>query len=297
MGELLGKAWRGFLEFQGNDKLLALFLLALLLVWLLELGEKTHRRIWRYSTVLGILCICPVTAAMLMEYQTKFYDYQWIWALVPCTAMTACGGVLLLDRLWKNSACTGWRRGVLLAGILALILLCGGNADSRWDIRDLREEREKAARTLEAMSGGQEGICLWAPEEIMEHARSLDGSLTLVYGRNMWQEHLNAYSYDTYTQVQRDLYVWMSLAERTGLLDVEVEGSLKAVGEIPPEGTVMSGEKAMRDAMALGVNRILLPGNMEEAAITELAELLQCDAERVEGYYLFRLDEDRVSRR
>lgn len=290
MGELIGRAFRGWQEFEGGNKLTALFLLALLMFAALNLGEGSQRRLFRYGAVMGILCICPVTAAVLMQYQTRFYDYQWIWSLVPCTAVTACGGVLLLDRLWGAGICTGWRKGVLLAGIFALILLCGGNAGSKWDVRDLREEREKAARTLEAVSEGQEEICLWAPKEILEHARSLDGGLTLVYGRNMWREHLNAYSYDTYTQEQRNLYVWMSLAEKTGFLDAEVEGGLEAAGETLPEGTVLRGKDAVRDALALGVNRILLPGCMEEDAIEELEGVLQCPAERVEEYYLFRLD-------
>lgn len=287
MGELIGRAFRGWLEFEGGNKLTALFLLTVLMFAVLSLGEGGQKRLLRYGAVMGFLCICPVTAAVLMQYQTTFYDYQWIWSMVPCTAVTACGGVLLLDRLWRDDACAGWRRGIVLAGILALILLCGGSAGSK---RDVREEREKTARTLEAISEGQEGICLWAPEEILEYARSLDGSLTLVYGRNMWQERLNVYSYDIYTQEQRNLYVWMSLAEKTGRLDVEVEGGLKSVGEIPPEGTVLKGEEAVRNALALGVNRILLPGCMEEDAIEKLEGVLQCPAERVEEYYLFRLD-------
>lgn len=289
MGELLGKAWRGWLEFEGANKLTALFLLSLFLFWILKPGERDHRRLFRYGSAMGIVCICPITAAVLLLYQTKYYDYQWIWTLVPFTAMIACGGVLLLDRLWKENAIAGWQKGIFLAGVLALVLLCGGGNGSKWDVRDLREEREKAARTLEAISEGQEAICLWAPEEILEHARSLDGSLTLVYGRNMWQEHLNAFSYDVYTPEQRNLYAWMSLAEETGRLDVEVEG-VELAGETLPEGTVLKGEDAVRDALSLGVNRILLPDCMEDDAIEELERILQCNAEKVEEYYLFRLD-------
>ncbi len=100
MGELLGNAWRGWLEYEESNKLIVLFLLVLLLFWLLELGERQHRRIFGYCAAMGVLCVCPVTAVILMRYQTLFYDYRWIWAFVPCTAMIACGGVLLLDRLW-----------------------------------------------------------------------------------------------------------------------------------------------------------------------------------------------------
>lgn len=290
MREFLGRAWSGWLEYMGAGKLTAVFFLVLLLLWLLKLEKSRHFTLEKYALFLAATCICPVTAGILMKYQTAFYDYQWIWTLVPVTAVIAYGGTLLLDRLVCSDTFSARQKGMLGAAALLLLFLCGayGNTGTRWSSRDLRQERGKAALVLEQIGEGGT-VCLWAPEEIMAHARGLDGSVTLAYGRNMWQEALNAYSYDTYTPEQREMYVWMVMAGRTGQMDQEIGDYLRVVGEIPPVGTVLKGEEMMRSAIDLGVNRILLPGCMEENALAELEALLGVPAEKLEDYYLFRL--------
>lgn len=290
MREFLGRAWSGWLEYMGAGKLTAVFFLVLLLLLMLKVEKGRHSALVKYALFMAAVCVCPVTAGILMKYQTAFYDYQWIWTLVPVTAATACGGTLLLDRLLCSGTLSGRQKGMLAGTALLLLLLCGafGNTNTKWNPRDLRQEREKAALVLEQIGDGGE-VCLWAPEEIMAHARELDGSLTLAYGRNMWQEALNAYSYDTYTMEQREMYVWMVMAGRTGRMDEEIGKYLRVVGEIPPEGTVLKGEEIMRSALELGVNRILLPGCMEEDALAELETFLGAPAEKLEDYYLFRL--------
>lgn len=290
MQEFLGRAWSGWLEYMGAGKLTAVFFLVLLLGWLLKQEKSRYSVLEKYALLMAVVCVCPVTAGILMKYQTAFYDYQWIWTLVPVTAVIACGGTLLLDRLMRSDTLSGRQKGLLGAAALILLFLCGayGNTNTKWSPQDLRQERGKAARVLEQIGDGRE-ICLWAPEEIMAHARGLDGSLTLAYGRNMWQSALNAYSYDTYTQEQREMYVWMVMAGRTGRMDEEIGDYLRVVGEIPPVGTVLKGEEIMRSALELGVNTILLPRCMEEDALAQLETFLGTPAEKLEDYYLFRL--------
>ena len=73
-----------------------------------------------------------------------------------------------------------------------------------------RQERQQAWEVLKSVKKLHDGeLCLWAPREILAHAREFDGSVQLIYGRNMWDITLNGYTYDTYTDGLRDIYVWM----------------------------------------------------------------------------------------
>ena len=96
MNELLNNAWSGWLDYMGAGKLAGLAFLLLLLLWLLHLGNRRQQFLCGYSLIFLAVCICPVTAGLLMLYQTKFYDYEWIWSLIPLTVLLACGGTVLL---------------------------------------------------------------------------------------------------------------------------------------------------------------------------------------------------------
>lgn len=316
MRELLMNAWNGWLSYLEAGKGMTLFLLVLLLMWLLELGRGKQKFAWWYCLVMGALCICPVTAAILMKYQTRFYDYQWIWSVVPITAMAALGGILVTEKIfaadrkpegtsregeketagnagkgfWSFQNQTLRRMVFTAAGILALVLLCGRVGNNAWKVSDISQDRKVTAALIRhfRMEEGKE-YCLLAPEHIMAQARSVDPRIRLAYGRNMWTEHLNAFSYDTYTKEQRELYVWMVMIERNAMLDIPIGDDLKVVGEISPEGTPLVGREQLEYAKSLGVNRILFPGYMPEAALTQLEEILGTAPELVEGYYLFCL--------
>jgi len=206
-------------------------------------------------------CIFPVTAAALMLYQTKFYDYQWIWSVVPVTAVIACGAVGFLAKYKYSLKLT-----VLLLGILSLCgslgsRLCGdANGKQAQDIKGLltcvREEMQ------------EEAVCLWAPSEILEYARETDPSIKLLYGRNMWDQWLNAYAYDVYSEDLEELYLWME--------------------ETAASGTCEDISGYVADALAAGANCILLPESLEEGIIKGMDEELNVRVIKVEGYYLLR---------
>ena len=44
----------------------------------------------------------PVTAVGLMLYQTKFYDYEWVWSIVPLTAMTGFAVTVFVTDILKE---------------------------------------------------------------------------------------------------------------------------------------------------------------------------------------------------
>lgn len=277
MWELLSNAWKGWLEYTTHGKFAALLLAVLLFLWLCR-REREHRLLVFYTTLMTILCIFPVSAAVLMLYQTKFYDYQWIWNLVPVTVMIAFGATVFLTEYWESyHKKQGLNKWAVTFLVLAAILLCGSVGNAKWEEQAVLSKSGEAASVVEALKASSEGeeICLWAPHEIMEYARAADGSVKLPYGRNMWDKALNAYSYDTYSQERVDCYQWMEAAEETG--------------ELASGKEQLSGEECVRTAMKLGVNRLLLPKNMQQEAVEQLENALGVQARELAGYYYFVL--------
>lgn len=299
MWELLTNAWKGWLEYTTGGKLAALLLAVLLFLWLRQ--KKEQKLLLCYTSLMAVLCIFPVSGGLLMLYQTKFYDYQWIWNLVPVTLMIAFGATVFLTEYWKNYGKKGRLSKIAVTLFtLAVILLCGSSGSAKWEEQAVLEKSERTAEVLEALKAyGENGeICLWAPQEIMEYARAVDGNVKLLYGRNMWDEGLNAYSYDVYLEERVDCYLWMRAAEDNGELEAVVEQAVTA-GETEADGAdeakqankkkLLSGVDCANTAVKLGVNRILLPGNMQEEAVQQLENALGVQAGELDGYYLFVL--------
>lgn len=278
MMELMNNARLGWMEYTESGKLAALLLLALLWFWF---GCREHRSRYLallvYTTVMAVCCICPLTAAVLMTYQTRFYDYQWIWSLVPLTIVIALGGTLLRSELLQTYANgrAGKRRAIgITAVMLAVICLCAPLLQNTRNTQNTVAGQTETAKVLELLWEDKEDkedkeITLWAPRMIMEYVRTLDGSIRMPYGRNMWDPALNAYAYDTYGEAEESLYRWMCSAEETG------------------EGENLA--EAMDLAKQLGVTHLLLPGILQPEVLTELESYLGVQAQTVENYYLLEL--------
>ena len=197
MTELIRNAWLGWQDYTEHGKMAALLLLALLLYWFgnkrsgsKEMMSRRHTLV-SYTTVMTVCCICPLTAAALMAYQTKFYDYQWIWGAVPVTIVIALAATQLWTELadkYTGGDGAGWKRAGITVLFACVIYLCGSMQSAVWDEDEAAQNRQKAERVLEIITenGQNKDICLWAPQGIMEYARALDGSIVLPYGRNMW---------------------------------------------------------------------------------------------------------------
>lgn len=281
MTEILHNAWMGWQDYISAGKLAALLGAALIFLWL------SYRKIrWRslvaYTTLAAACCVIPVTAAGLMLYQTKFYDYQWIWSMVPATAVTAYGAVLFLEDYRADLKGAEKRQGaVMVLLLLAVLLLCSGMGgvtvgetasagDGSTETEDFdRATAEEVLRQVSEQTQNAQ-LCLWAPREVIEYARETEPSVSLLYGRNMWDDWLNAYAYDTYPEELVSLCRWMEEAADTG----EDKGLVKQV----------------RAALRAGANCILLPDMLAEEAVLRLESLQGIRLEAVEGYYLLLAD-------
>ena len=298
MREMIRNAWLGWQNYTDNGKLAALLLMALLFFWL---GKREKRNKFFtfivYTTIMTVCCICPFTAAVFMQYQTRFYDYPWIWSLVPVTMIIALAGTLLWIELTEEYARKKgklWKCAGITAMMVSVICLCGRMGNTIWESGQEIQKEIETSRVLEIITenGENTNIVLWAPQGIMEYARALNGCIRLPYGRNMWDDALNAYSYDTYGDTEKTLYVWMSNAEETGEGVAFIEIGKEAALE--PERTqkvTITAAECVDMAAELGVTHILLPENMRQETLEELENRLGTPLEQVEGYYLFRIRE------
>lgn len=273
MMEWIKNARLGWLDYIESGKLAALLLLALLIFWFWKKEEwNKYRKLFLYTTLVTVCCVVPVTAAVLMAYQTKFYDYEWIWGTVPITAVIALTGTLLwseLSKRYQSVSGGGWKKAGIVLLAVCLLYVCGPLGAG---IPDAEEEQGKLAateRVLEIVTenGQNRNVVLWAPREIMEYARALNGTVQLPYGRNMWDPALNAYSYEAYGDTEVALYDWMTGAEETG-----------------------TGEGAILEpVLEIGINCMVLPGNLALELLAEFEKELGVQAELADGYYLFRI--------
>lgn len=289
MGELLKNAWEGWQDFMGAGKMSALLILGILLCFFLGLGAGKQREALRYAGVTAAICICPFTAVLLMLYQTRFYDYEWIWTLVPLTAMIACCEVLFLEWFWKKGYGKEGKILYLVAAILVLNFFSSRLGNEKWQAEDLGAGREAIREVVSEMTRDQGEIILWAPREVMEQVRSIDGSVKLLYGRNLWQEHLNAYAYDTYPPEMKELYVWMEMAGRYGTVLAPVDLDHVSEKDGFGVGAKLDGMACMEKALALGADHVLLPGSMAEDEVKKLSEAFSLRLEKLGSYYLLTM--------
>lgn len=268
MAEFLKNAWQGWLSFTQAGKLAGALLTSLLLLWIYYKNVK-QKDFLIYTTVVTLFCILPVTAALLQLYQTRYYDYKWIWSIVPMTAMTGFAATLFMTEFLQKRYLGNQKRKIgAVALLITSLVFCGGMGAKPWEDCGQQTERQQAERILanlrERMQERQ--ICLWAPRNIVEYARVYDAGMQLLYGRDMWDLDLTAYSYDKYPGGIQDLYQWMEA---------------NAGEEMVPDSY------CAETLMSMGVNCILIPADKSEETIRCFQEMLGIQAEKLEEYYLF----------
>ena len=279
MAELLRNAWIGWRDYTADGKLATLLLAVLLFLWLTGRWKK-QGVLTLYTSLAVSGCILPVLAVFLMLYQTKFYDYEWIWSTVPLTAIIAYGIAVFWAEYCGEYKNGEWRKSVPLTMLLLLsMLLCANPGRMLSDSRAAKAERQQAQDVLKLLlTAVPEGeVCLWAPREIMEYAREADAGIRLPYGRNMWDASLNAYAYDVYDEKADLLYQWMTQTEAAGGEKAETESGEKTIPV----------EEAAAYALGAGVNCVLLPDDATPEMIKGMEAALGVEAQPLEGYYLF----------
>lgn len=274
--EQLKSAAAGWSYYIQNGKYPVLLLAILIYLWYQSKGTKNSKVRWLlgFATLSTVLVILPVTSSLLMRYQTPFYDYGWLWALVPITLVIAYGGTHIYNtcyaKYWKGKPFK------ITAGIalgLAVLILSGNLSGNLWVEEKNAYYKAEADITVDYLTqnGNNTNILLWAPQEVMENVRILNGNVRILYGRDMWEESLRGYTYDTYEPEIYALYQWMESI---------TEGNISSIEAV---------EACLEVARNYGVNTILLPNTVSD-------EVLNCfkdwsyEMEEYRGYYIYRLE-------
>lgn len=227
--------YAGWQQYVQGGMYFGLFFAALLFIWLVcydgfvKEGQESKRNLFLYSVGIMGLILFPVTAFLLLKYQTAYYTYSQLFLLVPFILIIGWGMTEFFVWLEKNGKrqkkIPGWllRRPWLCEGAAAAVLVAvvwmAGTLSAANEVTNQTENAEKIpAKILTVLQQleREEEIFLAedvvaAPDEILEYARAYSGDIKLLYGRNMWQKELNAYTYDVYPEELEELHDWLNL--------------------------------------------------------------------------------------
>lgn len=203
-------------------KYLALIIVGILFMWLLGKYKKQQstRTLLLYGIVISILVLFPFTGFLLAKYQTQFYVYRHLFLLlfpmvfIPWALVEAFeNGLGLMKRnaeegdFVKEKPWIARFIGVLIA---ATLLMVSGNVLTEGVETEFTLNKEKVPTdVVEVLELLEKGDVLIAPNDVLEYARSYDGDIKLIYGRDMWQPALRAYTYHTYDETTCQIYEWM----------------------------------------------------------------------------------------
>ncbi len=277
----------GYAELTGGGQYLALFFVALIGFYFYP-GKK-ERIYWYYSVAMSLVLLFPVTAWVLWKYQTRFYAYGHLWALVPITGMIAYGGVLLLEMAQERCAdhkLFGHKKysGELLLAVFGLVILLAGSVTPVPQNRqETANDQKIPARQMQALEWIQENVeepCLWAARDVLEYARAYSGNFELIYGRNMWELSLNGNTYDWYDQQVLDMYEQME--------DYEFEAGQGRLGGSSAQLLRKMGQDLLDVAENKDCNVVVLPkGDKQEWTLGEtVGDHFLCSFQ-TEAYVIF----------
>ncbi|MBQ7925143.1 MAG: hypothetical protein IJ335_02500 [Lachnospiraceae bacterium] len=269
MWEMIKHAWEGWLAMNLSGKYSALLILVLAYLWIGKMGytiREEQKRILLYATVLVPLCICPLTAAVLMGYQTKFFDYPWIWSLVPVTALIAMGGTIVLIRMKEELGLVKqWQQVTFVAVLIGVLWLSGGLGSQERRLLEEKTAYQDAELILGELQGESRELCIWGPTTVQEYVRIIDSRVRVPYGRNMWDESLNAYFYDTYDEETIRLYKAMDYAQHHAHFE---------------------NREVLNLAIEKGVTHLILPGYVAREDVEAVAGGLGSEIKQLQGYFV-----------
>lgn len=257
--EYSGKAVSGLQRYLSANTLVVIFFAILIAFWLWEKKQmsEAENRLLVYSLLMTVFLCVPVSAVFVMIYQTPFYDYEWAWSMVPVTALTAYGLTVFMTQ--KKLRIKKWIAGLLITG---LVILCGNQGLFQKVSPAEMVVRENVDEVLQGIHSywGKGDVMVWAPHLLMQEIRRQDGSIKLVYGRDMWDEKAGAYDYEAYPQEVTDAYLWMGDIARYGELAETMEKPADTMQLLVKEYKLLEeAEKSLETMIATGANTIVFP--------------------------------------
>ena len=285
MTEMFQIPLRDIAAFNGRGKFLGLLLVVLLFLFIF-LREKKPFLI--YGLIMALSVICPLTGVILWKYQTRFFDYINLLYLVPVVCVTAYGAVKA-----SNLICLKTGKHYPFYILLIVLLFISAN----FGLEDITgsgkdetefEKAEIIAEAIEEISDG-ERVLVWGPEFVMENVRLFSKNIYPIYGRDMFEESMKAYTYDSYGEDEIFLCEVMSAMEAKSAETVESEADTEHASDGKSLTSIETIEEAVDIAMGRGTLAILIPAGAEEAS--EVIEKRTGESGmEIEGHKLYFLE-------
>lgn len=190
----------GIVDLKENHGFLWLVSVALLVLGIKKVAPQKQRLLMA-GVLLGVLVIFPLTAVMLLEIYTPFYDWNDLQQMFPITLLISYGIVGLYDYLRKQNV-PGVRLGQsaqnMISGICIILLLMVSTNFHGFDGRQEADERGIPVESAEVFGAlwqvvGEEPIVLAAPPEMLQYARLYESAWRPVYGRDLWSSKSASY--------------------------------------------------------------------------------------------------------
>lgn len=290
--EYLSRTISGMEQFFVADKMVVLLLAVFFFFWLKtkkNVSEKGNKLLV-FSLVVSVLLLCPLTAVVGVIYQTAFYDYEWLWSMVPLTIVISYAAVLEYD---TKAGQGNWKKKAPLVLVFLLLLFWCGNQGALKTVDAEEAERQEKASSIVAVlkqEALEESLVLWAPRSLMQETRRRTGAIKLAYGRDMWEAKAGAYDYEAYSDTLIAAYEWMEAAENIA------GDTIPKVVKILWERENMNDrlKKVLPDIFSMGVNGIVIPVEVEElfeeVFLPEIsAKGMTVEEIMIEDYILYRL--------
>ena len=267
--EFLDRTLSGFEMFITEYKYIALAVCCLIYAfanW--KQFRKTKQGIFLiFSCCMGLVIIFPLTGAVLQIYQTRFYDYPWIWSCVPFTAVIAWGIVtFLFDKVsgQKEDGTSSKKKQIIKSGVglfaaVAILYMCGNQGLlQKTDEATLKDERS-AAEILVYLEENDfiDDHVIWGKASLMQYMRSHNGQIMLFYGRDMWEAKAGAYDYEEYSEDEIACYNWMEImSSEHNMYLLEIEQETEEIRK------ALISDQMIKTAYEHGVNMVILPTEM-----------------------------------
>ncbi len=281
---------KGMETYFSNDKTIVILVCVLLLLWMAEKKQSSevNNRFLVYSAGMSLMLLFPVTAVLAVIYQSAYYDYEWVWSMVPVAAVVGYGGALFYEKAEKE------KHGKLIwwLALLVLLFFCGNQGCLKTATGDTAKSNALTREIVSVIKADADMAVpiLWGPKDIMQDLRRETGEIRLAYGMDMWDPKAGAYDYESYSPELIRAYEWMN---SVSTLAMESGGAEEAVLYEKYE-IVEQLPEIFSSIMESGVNVIVLPDSTSEkldAIILETIEnkYINVQKEYVERYVVYLL--------
>ncbi len=273
---------KGMAAYFECDKMVVMLMFVLLVLWLgdkKQVGE-TSNRLLVYTTGIALALLFPLTAVFAVIYQSAYYDYEWVWSMVPVAAVVGYGAVRIYEMQEKEKK----GRRIWWLALFVFLFFCGNQGC----LKIATEEDAKAAVmakelvvTVENVMAVEEPV-LWGPKDIMQEVRRETGEIRLAYGRDMWDPKAGAYDYESYSPELIKAYEWMDCvsvlaAESDENQEEALYGKYDIPGEMP---------EVIQHVLESGVNVIVLPESTMENLDKAFLEVVERANKNVQKEYV-----------